>query len=180
MGSILLPARVASRLALFPIHPRPRYLPTGEDGWTINRSRTVRHDLARGCGSGKRYLPVSALDATHRTMVVKDLFSSASPTYDRLNHLLSFRRDVAWRRETVKRMRFFSTRAFLDIATGTGDLAIEAAAAAPRRDRYRRGLRRGDAGGRAAEGGGASVWTAVSAWSGAMRCRCPLARRPST
>ena len=81
----------------------------------------------QGLRLGKRYLPVSALDATHRTMVVKDLFSSASPTYDRLNHLLSFRRDVAWRRDTVRRMRFFSTHAFLDIATGTGDLAIEAA-----------------------------------------------------
>jgi demethylmenaquinone methyltransferase/2-methoxy-6-polyprenyl-1,4-benzoquinol methylase len=75
----------------------------------------------------KRYLPVSALDATRRTMVVKDLFASASPTYDRLNHLLSFRRDVAWRREVVRRMRFFSTHAFLDVATGTGDLAVEAA-----------------------------------------------------
>ena len=85
----------------------------------------------QGLRLGKRYLPVSALDAAHRTMVVKDLFSSASPTYDRLNHLLSFRRDVAWRRETVKRMRFFSTRAFLDIATGTGDLAIEAAVRHP-------------------------------------------------
>ncbi|HTX71265.1 MAG TPA: ubiquinone/menaquinone biosynthesis methyltransferase [Rectinemataceae bacterium] len=75
----------------------------------------------------KRYLPVAALDATRRTMVVKDIFASAPPTYDRLNHLLSFRRDIAWRRETVRRMRFPATRAFLDVATGTGDLAIAAA-----------------------------------------------------
>jgi demethylmenaquinone methyltransferase/2-methoxy-6-polyprenyl-1,4-benzoquinol methylase len=79
----------------------------------------------------KRYLPVSILDAKRRTMVVKELFDSASPTYDRLNRLLSFRRDVAWRRRTVTLMRFFSTRAFLDVATGTADLAIEAAKAYP-------------------------------------------------
>jgi demethylmenaquinone methyltransferase/2-methoxy-6-polyprenyl-1,4-benzoquinol methylase len=85
------------------------------------------HDRSPGDPAAKRYLPVSALDEARRTMVVKDLFSSASPTYDRLNHLLSFRRDVAWRREVVRRMRFFSTNAFLDVATGTGDLAIEAA-----------------------------------------------------
>jgi demethylmenaquinone methyltransferase/2-methoxy-6-polyprenyl-1,4-benzoquinol methylase len=79
----------------------------------------------------KRYLPVSILDAERRTMVVKELFDSASPTYDRLNRLLSFRRDVAWRRRTVALMHFFSTRAFLDVATGTADLAIEAAKAYP-------------------------------------------------
>lgn len=75
----------------------------------------------------KRYLPVSMLNAARRTMVVKDIFASASPTYDRLNHLLSLRRDIAWRRWTVGRMRFPATKAFLDVATGTGDLAIEAA-----------------------------------------------------
>lgn len=79
----------------------------------------------------KRYLSVSVLDAERRTMVVKDLFASASPTYDRLNRLLSFRRDLAWRKETVRRMSFSSGRTFLDIATGTADLAIEAAKAHP-------------------------------------------------
>ena len=134
----------------------------------------------QGLRLGKRYLPVSALDATHRTMVVKDLFSSASPTYDRLNHLLSFRRDVAWRRETVRRMRFFSTHAFLDIATGHRRPGHRGCPAAPRRDAspaWTSSRRCWWSGGRRSR---RVVWTAVSAWSGAMRCRCPSARRHST
>jgi len=85
-----------------------------------------------GDAGDKRYPPVSTLDAKRLTMVVKEIFSSVPPTYDRLNHLLSFRRDVVWRRETVRRMHFFSTHAFLDVATGTADLAIEAALRNPK------------------------------------------------
>jgi demethylmenaquinone methyltransferase/2-methoxy-6-polyprenyl-1,4-benzoquinol methylase len=62
-----------------------------------------------------------------RTEQVRRIFSSIPKRYDFLNHLLSFRRDVAWRRFTVGRMRFFRTRRLLDVATGTGDLAVEAA-----------------------------------------------------
>jgi demethylmenaquinone methyltransferase/2-methoxy-6-polyprenyl-1,4-benzoquinol methylase len=64
---------------------------------------------------------------SERIGLVKKIFSSITPTYDFLNHLLSMKRDVAWRRASVKRMCFFETRRFLDVATGTADLAIEAA-----------------------------------------------------
>ena len=47
--------------------------------------------------------------------------------YDFLNHLLSLRRDVAWRRFAVRKMQFFDTFRLLDVATGTADLAIDAA-----------------------------------------------------
>lgn len=62
-----------------------------------------------------------------RIAQVQGIFSSIPKWYDFLNHFLSLRRDVAWRRFAVRRMRFFKTNAFLDVATGTGDLAIEAA-----------------------------------------------------
>jgi demethylmenaquinone methyltransferase/2-methoxy-6-polyprenyl-1,4-benzoquinol methylase len=62
---------------------------------------------------------------------VRGIFSSIPRWYDFLNHFLSLRRDVAWRRFTARRMRFFRTNAFLDVATGTGDLAIEAARTHP-------------------------------------------------
>ena len=58
---------------------------------------------------------------------VKDIFSSIPTKYDFLNRLLSLRRDVVWRRAAVKRMHFFHTYRMLDVATGTADLAIEAA-----------------------------------------------------
>ncbi|MCX8117957.1 MAG: bifunctional demethylmenaquinone methyltransferase/2-methoxy-6-polyprenyl-1,4-benzoquinol methylase UbiE [Desulfobacterota bacterium] len=55
---------------------------------------------------------------------VRSLFDRIAPTYDLLNRLLSLRRDVYWRRMAV---REFSGQQghFLDIATGTGDVAIE-------------------------------------------------------
>jgi demethylmenaquinone methyltransferase/2-methoxy-6-polyprenyl-1,4-benzoquinol methylase len=62
-----------------------------------------------------------------RIGLVKKIFSSITPTYDILNRLLSLRRDVAWRSVAVGRMSFFETDRFLDVATGTADLAIEAA-----------------------------------------------------
>ncbi len=61
-----------------------------------------------------------------RVKTVKEIFSTVTDRYDFLNHLLSLRRDIAWRRFTVRRMRFFKTYRFLDVATGTADLAIEA------------------------------------------------------
>jgi len=62
-----------------------------------------------------------------QTSVVKDIFTTAHRRYDFLNHFLSLRRDVGWRRFAVEKMRFPAQGQFLDIATGTADLALEAA-----------------------------------------------------
>jgi demethylmenaquinone methyltransferase/2-methoxy-6-polyprenyl-1,4-benzoquinol methylase len=59
--------------------------------------------------------------------MVHDLFSSIHHRYDFLNHLFSLRRDIAWRRFAVRKMVFSKTRRYLDVATGTADLAVEAA-----------------------------------------------------
>jgi len=64
--------------------------------------------------------------------MVKEIFSTINRKYDFLNHFLSLRRDIAWRRCAVKKMRFFRTYRFLDVATGTADLAIEAALSHPK------------------------------------------------
>ena len=64
--------------------------------------------------------------------MVREIFATLTGRYDFLNHLLSLRRDIAWRRFTVRKMRFFNTFRFLDVATGTADLAIEAANGHPR------------------------------------------------
>jgi demethylmenaquinone methyltransferase/2-methoxy-6-polyprenyl-1,4-benzoquinol methylase len=58
--------------------------------------------------------------------MVKEIFSTITGKYDFLNHLLSLRRDIAWRRFAIKKMRFFRTNMFLDVACGTGDLSINA------------------------------------------------------
>jgi demethylmenaquinone methyltransferase/2-methoxy-6-polyprenyl-1,4-benzoquinol methylase len=54
------------------------------------------------------------------------MFGDIEGRYDFLNRLLSLRRDVAWRRFAVGRMRFPRTRLLLDVATGTADLVVEA------------------------------------------------------
>ena len=80
----------------------------------------------------RRYQSVSAMDAEQRKLVVRDIFSTFHRTYDLANRVLSLRRDVAWRRAALRRMRFGKGGRFLDVATGTADLAIMAAEALPR------------------------------------------------
>jgi len=57
---------------------------------------------------------------------IRKLFNSIAPTYDFLNHLLSLRRDFYWRKMAVRELKGFEGW-ILDIATGTGDVAIEIA-----------------------------------------------------
>jgi len=74
-----------------------------------------------------KYPSVSEAREDERIVMVKDIFGTVTGKYDFLNHFLSLRRDIAWRRFTVRQMRFFETNRFLDVACGTGDLAIAAA-----------------------------------------------------
>jgi len=55
---------------------------------------------------------------------IRKLFDTIAPTYDFLNHLLSLRRDFYWRKVAVRELKGFEGW-ILDIATGTGDVAIE-------------------------------------------------------
>jgi demethylmenaquinone methyltransferase/2-methoxy-6-polyprenyl-1,4-benzoquinol methylase len=75
----------------------------------------------------KTYPPIREVTEGERVGMVKDIFSTITSRYDFLNHFLSLRRDIAWRRFAVRKMHFFKTKRFLDIACGTGDLSIEAA-----------------------------------------------------
>jgi len=58
---------------------------------------------------------------------VESMFDSIAWRYDFLNHFLSFGIDHLWRRKAVKIIsRSFKSPHILDVATGTGDLAIAA------------------------------------------------------
>jgi demethylmenaquinone methyltransferase/2-methoxy-6-polyprenyl-1,4-benzoquinol methylase len=74
---------------------------------------------------------MAGLSATGHTGVVRDIFTTVHDRYDFLNHLLSVRRDVGWRRAAIAAMRFGRTHRMLDVATGTADLAIGVARANP-------------------------------------------------
>jgi demethylmenaquinone methyltransferase/2-methoxy-6-polyprenyl-1,4-benzoquinol methylase len=58
---------------------------------------------------------------------VEEMFDNISHKYDFLNHLLSFGIDKGWRRKLRKTLEVFQPKTLLDVATGTGDLAIELA-----------------------------------------------------
>jgi demethylmenaquinone methyltransferase / 2-methoxy-6-polyprenyl-1,4-benzoquinol methylase len=73
-----------------------------------------------------KYPSVKTISDAQRIGMVKEIFSTITGKYDFLNHLLSLRRDIAWRRFAIKKMRFFRTNRFLDVACGTGDLSINA------------------------------------------------------
>ncbi len=55
---------------------------------------------------------------------VKEMFDNIAPEYDKLNHILSVQIDKIWRRRVVKIVERLSPSVILDMATGTGDLAI--------------------------------------------------------
>lgn len=55
---------------------------------------------------------------------VEVMFDNIAPTYDRLNHIMSLNIDRIWRRRVMRIIRRAEARAIMDVATGTGDLAI--------------------------------------------------------
>lgn len=55
---------------------------------------------------------------------VRNMFNSIAGKYDFLNHFLSMGIDIYWRNQLVKRLKKTHPSQVLDIATGTGDLAI--------------------------------------------------------
>lgn len=55
---------------------------------------------------------------------VEAMFNNIAPTYDKLNHRLSWDIDRGWRRKAIRQLAPFHPKTILDIATGTGDFAI--------------------------------------------------------
>lgn len=55
---------------------------------------------------------------------VEQMFDNIAPTYDKLNHILSFNIDRIWRRRVMRIVRRSQPKSIMDVATGTGDLAI--------------------------------------------------------
>lgn len=59
-----------------------------------------------------------------KSEMVREMFNDIAPTYDRLNHILSLDIDRLWRKNVVRILRRKGAKQVLDMATGTGDLAI--------------------------------------------------------
>lgn len=62
---------------------------------------------------------------------VAEMFNSIAPKYDFLNHWLSFGIDKLWRKKAIKLLKPLKPSVILDVATGTGDFALEAMKLSP-------------------------------------------------
>ena len=59
-----------------------------------------------------------------KSQQVEQMFDNIAPTYDKLNHRLSWDIDKAWRKKAIRQLEPYAPQTLLDIATGTGDFAI--------------------------------------------------------
>ena len=71
-------------------------------------------------------------EQSKKTEDVRNMFNSIAHRYDFLNHFLSFGVDYYWRRRVMKELRKVNPERILDLATGTGDLAILASKTKPK------------------------------------------------
>ncbi|MDB4032983.1 bifunctional demethylmenaquinone methyltransferase/2-methoxy-6-polyprenyl-1,4-benzoquinol methylase UbiE [Flavobacteriaceae bacterium] len=58
---------------------------------------------------------------------VRNMFNGIAQNYDALNRVISFGIDISWRKKVVALVEATNPKNVLDIATGTGDLAIHLA-----------------------------------------------------
>lgn len=65
-------------------------------------------------------------DAASKKVQVARMFDSISGKYDFLNHFLSLGIDIRWRKKAIALLAKEKPKVILDVATGTGDFAIEA------------------------------------------------------
>lgn len=77
-------------------------------------------------------VPYKDKDSGKREQIA-EMFDNVSPKYDFLNHLLSAGIDIYWRKRAIKLLKKDNPQTILDIATGTGDFAIEALALNPKK-----------------------------------------------
>ena len=70
--------------------------------------------------------PYKNSDSTKKEQVT-EMFDTISKEYDSLNRVISFGIDIKWRNNVVDLVKATNPETILDIATGTGDLAISMA-----------------------------------------------------
>jgi demethylmenaquinone methyltransferase/2-methoxy-6-polyprenyl-1,4-benzoquinol methylase len=64
--------------------------------------------------------------ATDHAAAIQDMFGRIAPRYDLMNRLMTFGQDLRWRRYVLQRTALPPGGWLLDIATGTGDIALQA------------------------------------------------------
>ena len=75
--------------------------------------------------SGARVEQVKPYGEGAKTEQVRQMFDSIAPAYDFMNRAMTLGIDIWWRRLAVKRLKRIKPSLILDVATGTGDFAIQ-------------------------------------------------------
>ena len=81
---------------------------------------------------GTKITPYKNKEVNKKAQVAK-MFDNIASRYDFLNHFLSLGIDILWRRRAIREIGKVSPKTILDIATGTGDLAVEASVLKPKK-----------------------------------------------
>lgn len=64
-------------------------------------------------------------DNEKKSVQVEKMFDNIAHAYDRLNHTLSLGIDKSWRRKATAWLKPFKPQHIMDVATGTGDFALQ-------------------------------------------------------
>lgn len=74
-------------------------------------------------------MPETLPEGEEKVRAVRAMFDAIAPRYDLVNRVMTFRLDVRWRRLAVRSLQLEPGATVLDLASGTGDLCVELAAA---------------------------------------------------
>ena len=75
--------------------------------------------------SGARVEQVTPYGEGAKTEQVRQMFDAIAPAYDFMNRAMTLGIDIWWRQLAVKRLKRLKPATILDVATGTGDFAIQ-------------------------------------------------------
>lgn len=75
---------------------------------------------------GTKVTPYQNAEERAKKEQVAEMFDNIAHSYDFLNHFFSLGIDVRWRKKAIKMLKAHHPESVLDVATGTGDFAIEA------------------------------------------------------
>lgn len=91
--------------------------------WNVIYHQSEIVSLPKIVKMAKKVTPYSDSELGKKAQVTK-MFDTISKNYDGLNRVISFGIDIKWRKRVVKLLKRKNPTSILDIATGTGDLAI--------------------------------------------------------
>lgn len=89
------------------------------------------HSMQPGIQNERGAVLPDATSVQSKKEQVAEMFNNIAGHYDFLNHFLSMGIDRTWRKKAIKVVQSAKPKRILDVATGTGDLAIAAAKAVP-------------------------------------------------